>query len=448
MNGKPLENPFLPALGAAGVAILVVLAATSAFFVSPLIAPAVFLAAGLIWVIFRYPMGVLGALLAFMPVDYMVIEVGKVLGLPYMTVVSACTKEIPLLLLLIILGRRNGLKLMATDWFLLALIAVAALRTVFDGNLVSLVTDFQFALPYFVGRVTLLTPEQESRWAKRAVWIIAILAVLGMSEVFIFGGGPRTALYLATDSVTENGTLTASFGGAGFVGLREASTMVGPAFFAAMCMIALILWWVYLRNPVPAAMAAAGLICAITRSAWIGTALAVTLLAAVLGQWKRWALCVTLALAVFLAAIPILGIHDYLFYTRTGQDDSAQGHQQSALLGFQLIGSEPFGMGNRMVGIAAVWQNGNAGLVETTYLAFGAEYGIAAGLCFLGFFISALWRAWRQQSQLGYATVGIMVGLGFMMTVLLMHLDRRFACWSWFPVGLAVRAMPESRTQS
>lgn len=445
MNGQPLENPFGPAFLTSSGVLLLILVGISAFFVSPLIVPAALLAVALLGVIFRHPIGVLGALLAFMPADYMVIELGKFFGLPYMTVVSTCTKEVPLLLLLFILWRRNGFRPVAADWFLLALVAVAGIRTVFDGTLVSWVADFQFVVPYFVGRVTVLTGAQQSLWARRAVWIIAILAVLGMSEVFIFGAAPRTALYLATDSVTENGTLTAAFGGTGFVGMREASTMVGPAYFAALCMIALILWWMYCQNPLPAGMVAAGLACSVTRSAWLGTAVAITLLAVRMGQWRRLALGATLAVALFVVSIPVLGLSDYLFYSRTGQDSSAELHQASITTGVELMGDHPFGTGNRTVGARAVDENYNAAWVETTYLAFGAEYGIAAAVCFLGFFLSALWRAWRNQSELGYAVVAIMVGVGLMMMVLLMHMDRRFSCWAWFPVGLAVREASEVR---
>jgi hypothetical protein len=440
VNEESVENPFGSAFRAASAVLFLIIVAASAFFVPPLVVPAACLAILLLWVMFRHPVGVLGILLAFMPVDYMIIELGKFFGLSYMTAVSACTKEIPLFLLLVILWRRNGFRLVVADCFLLALVTVAAMRTMFDGTLVNWVTDFQFVLPYFVGRVTVLTAAQESLWARRAVWIIAILSVLGMSEVFFLGAAPRTALYLATDATTENGTLTAAFGGTGFVGIREASTMVGPAYFAGLCMIALILWWVYDRNLLPAAMVAGGLACSVTRSAWLGTALAITLLAVMTEQWRRFTIGVGLALALFVVSIPVLGLGDYLFYSKTGQDESAQMHQASIMTGVDLVLEQPLGTGNRTVGARAVDQNYNATWVETTYLAFAAEYGVAAGVCFVGFFLSALWRAWRSQSQLGHATVAIMAGLGTMMLVLLIHMDRRFSCWAWFPVGLAVRA--------
>lgn len=440
MNTHPLENPFAAAFRRGSFLLVVLLAASLSIFVSPLLILATILGFAAVWMIFRFPTSILGAVLAFAPIDYMVIEFGKLFKLPAMSVVSACTKEVPLLLLLLILGRRNGLKLATPDWFVLGLLILAVLRTLLDGSLLNLVTDFQFVIPYAIGRVAVLSSQRQCQWAKRAVWIVAILSVLGMIEIFVLGSAPRTFLYLATEGSTEGGRLTASFFGAGFAGMREASTMVGPPNFGALCMIAMILWWVYARNPVPAAMIAAGLMCSVTRSAWIGSAVAISLLGILMNQTKRLMVYFLLGIALFIAAIPTLGLRDYLFLTKTGQDPSAESHRDSILGGLDFIAGNPFGGGNIRVGPRPAEKNGNALLVETTDLAFGAEYGVLALICFVGFMLSALRLVWPQHSQLGYAAVGILVGLGLAMSVLLLHDDRRLACWEWFPVGLAVRS--------
>jgi len=440
VNTHPLENPFAAAFRKGSLLLALLVAASLSIFVSPLPILGAMLAIAALWMIFRFPTSVLGAVLAFSSIDYMAIEVGKLFALPSMSVVSACTKEGPLLLLLLVLWRRNGLKLVTPDWFVLGLFALAVFRTCFDGSLLNLVTDFQFLIPYAVGRVAVLSSRQECQWARRAVWIVGVLAVLGMIEVFVLGSGPRTLLYLATEGSTEGGRLTASFFGAGFAGMREASTMVGPPNFGALCMIAMILWWVYSRNPIPAGMIAAGLICSVTRSAWIGSAVAICLLGIRMNQMKRLLVYFVLAIVLFIAAIPTLGLRDYLFLTKTGQDPSAESHRDSILSGLNFIAGHPFGGGNTTVGPRPAEKNGNALLVETTDLAFGAEYGVLALVCFAGFMLTALRLAWRQHSQLGYATVGILVGLGLAMSVLLLHDDRRLACWEWFPVGLAVRS--------
>lgn len=440
MNGQPLENTYGSAFRTSSVVFVLILAASSCFFVPPYIVLGGFAGVSLLWVLFRYPTSLLGSLLAFMPVDYMVIELGKFLKLPDMTLVSLCTKEIPLLLLLFILWRRNRFRPAAPDWFLLALFTLAIVRTVFDGKFSLLAIDFDFLIIYAVGRVTVLTVKQECLWARVGVWIVAILSVLGMVEVFILGPGPRTVLYLATDSVTSGGNLTSSFGGTGFFGMREASTMVGPPNFGALCMIGLILWWVYCRNPMPGLMIAAGLLCSLTRSAWVGTAVAIFVLAVIMGQKKRLALYAALALAMFLASIPVLGLGDYLLATKTGEDSSVEGHRESIQDGLNYIADNPMGGGNGKVGTRAVIENSNALFTESTYLEMGGEYGLIALLCFLGFLLSALHLAWRQQSRLGYAAVGILVGLGLVLTIQVFHDDRRLSCWVWFPIGLAVQS--------
>jgi hypothetical protein len=395
--------------------------------------------AALLWAIFRYPVTVLGALLAFMPLDYMAIELGKFAGFPDMTLVSAGTKEIPLLLLTVVLWRRNGFRFATPDWLLLTCFALAAVRTIFDGTLTGLAIDFNFIVPYFVGRMTVLKEKQEQHWARRAVWIAAILSILGMIEIFILGEGPRTLLYLATDARTDGGQLAASFHGAGFTGLREAATMMGPNSFGPLCMIALVIWFVYCRNLLPGAMVAAGLICSVTRAAWLGTALAITLLAFLMTQKKRLLVYSVLVLALFAVSIPVLDLGDYFATMASGQDSSTEGHRNEIVTGVEYAADHPFGSGNEKISPLAAKSDGNAISVETTYPDLAAEYGIAAALFFVGFLACAGYCAWRNDSQLGRATVGILAGMCTVMVVTLPLFDRRLACWALFPVGLAIR---------
>lgn len=396
--------------------------------------------AALIWLVFRWPVSALGAVLAFMPIDFMVIAMGKFLGLPYMTVVSVCDKEVPLLLLAIILWRRNGVILGAPDWFLLASLAIAALHTVFGGTVVGLWTDFNFVIPYVVGRMTVLTLAQERLWARCAVWIMGVLSVLGLVEIFIIGEVPRTLLYVAIGSEASEEGLSGSFHGTGFTGLREAATTVGPNGFAVFCMVTLILWWVYCRNPFPASMVAVGLVCSVTRSAWIGTATAIPLLAVVMKQSKRFFLYAALSLSLFVAAIPVLGLGDFLLYNKTGQDESAESHRDDISSGLKFAAAHPFGTGNSKLSPLELKEDNNTRVFETTYPQLSAEYGIAAGFLFVGFLLSALRHVWQERTQLGYAALGILVGISLVMVVTLPLTDRRLACWILFPIGLAVRS--------
>ncbi|HEY4816233.1 MAG TPA: O-antigen ligase family protein [Candidatus Acidoferrum sp.] len=398
-----------------------------------------FVGAAALWLVLKFPVTVLGLVLAFMPFDFMTIALGKFFGLPHMTLVSVFDKEGLLLLVGILLWRRNGFKISTPDWFLLAFFVLALVRTFFSGTLLNLAADLGFILPYMVGRMAVLTTQQEQLGAQCAVWIIGILSVLGLAEVFIFGEGPRTLLYVAIDSETEGGQLTTPFHGAGLLGLREAATMVGPNGFGALCMIALIIWWVYSRNPLPAGMAAVGLICSVTRNAWLGAAAAIVLLAVMMRQKRRLALYATLALGLFIASIPVLGLKDYLFFTKTGQDPSAEFHQDQILTGLKYNAEHPFGSSNKLSPLASK-EVSNALIFETTYPAVAAEYGIPVVLCFLAFLFSALHLLWKEKSHLGYTALGIVVAMCIVMIFTNPLVDRRLMIWVWFPVGLAVRS--------
>src|SRR6267154_3557931 len=112
---------------------ILTLAGLLSIFVSPLMVLVPFVGAAALWLVLRFPITLLGLVLAFMPFDFMAIALGKFFGLPHMTLVSALDKEIILLLLAFLLWRKNGFKAVAADWFLLACFVIAAIRTAFGG---------------------------------------------------------------------------------------------------------------------------------------------------------------------------------------------------------------------------------------------------------------------------------------------------------------------------
>jgi O-antigen ligase len=166
-----------------------------------------------------------------------------------------------------------------------------------------------------------------------------------------------------------------------------------------------------------------------------------------MGQGKRFARHAGLGLALFAVSVPVLGLGDYLFATRSGEDLSEKGHRDSVLSGLQYVAEHPLGGGNEKIGPRPAEGNSNAFLVENTYLAFATEYGIMGLLCFLGFIFSALRLAMRQKSPLGYSSLGILFGIGLVMLVFNLHDDRRLACWEWFPIGLLVGASTRTPIQ-
>lgn len=453
------ENPFAVAFGISSI-VFVLFAAVFLHVVGvPLTGFALLLSAGaLLWMAFLYPATALGGVLALMSIYPIAFLLAKFFGPPYIALFEGCDRVV-LLLLAFILWRRYGVKLVAADWFLLVCFGLAVVRLAFGGALINLLADFSFMIAYAAGRVAVLTAGQQKSWARGAVWIIAVLSVVGMSEVFVFGQGPRAILYSSvTDGLTLNGTLDGRFFAESFAGLRESATMVSPPFFALLCMAALVIWWVYCRNPLPAAMITAGLICTVTRSAWLGTALAIPLLALKMEQKRRFLLYAALALTLFIGSVPVVGLGDYLLKTKSGGDVSTQGHLATLVTGVEYVTGHPFGAGpgnyDRGAGAKhSISLSSSAPWVESSYLLLASEYGVLTGLCFLGFVLTALWLSWRERILLGYASVGILVGFGAAMMVAPLHADFALASWIWFPVGLAVRSStagrrPRERTET
>jgi hypothetical protein len=146
---------------------------------------------------------------------------------------------------------------------------------------------------------------------------------------------------------------------------------------------------------------------------------------------------------LFVAAIPTLGLSDFLLSTRTGDDPSRASHQESLFGGIAYTIRHPLGVGPGNIGKWAVKEDKNAPGIEDTYLTIGAQYGITALLCFVAFLISTLRLLWPMRTQLSYAAIGIIFGFGVVMIFAALHDVFPLACWLWFPVGRAIRSINE-----
>ena len=416
----------------------------NAFGISLVLLALVALAVGLLLLAYRYPLIGMGGYLAFMPVYTLVFLIAKFLGPSYIGSLEGVDRVV-LLHFVFILWRRNGVKLIAPDWCLLGAFVLAATKLVGGGNLIAFFRDFNFMIAYAAGRVAILSSEREVSWAKRAVWIVAVLAILGMFEVFLIGEAPRTLLYLAVaPGGIDHGALNAAFHGEAYTGLRESSTMFGPLQFAPLCMAALIVWWIYSRKWLPGAMIASGLICSVTRSAWVGTAAAISVLCILRGETKQLLKFGTIILALFIAAIPVLGLTGYLSATKTGEDPSAEGHRESLIEGVTFVLQHPFGVGLGDTEHLTAEGERDAYSVESTYLTVAGRYGLLMLFCFVGFLISIVRLLWAKHTPLAYVAVGVVTGFGTVMMFASLHDVFPLACWLWFPVGLAVRSASES----
>ena len=442
------ENRFAPLAICGVVSILLFAGLLRALGVSLVVPALVFGVAALVWIALRYTIPALGVVLALMSIFPLAFILAKFFGPPYIASLEGCDR-VALLVIACILWKRNGVKLVAADWFLLAAFALALIRLSFGGELINLLADFGFIIAYAAGRVTPLSVERQRLWAERAVWIVAVLSILGMVEIFVLGQGPRAILYSTSETAfASNGALSESFAADSSI-FRETSTMISPPFFALLCMVALIIWWVYLRSTWPALIIGAGMICAVTRSAWIGTALAITLLAFRMKQKKRLIPYASLAIALFVASIPFLGMTDYLTKTKSNDEASAQYHQVTLNEGLQYVIEHPLGSGpgnyeHPLNSKHSVVSTTGAPWIESTYLKIAAEYGVVVGVCFAGLVIFAGRAIWVQWTHLGHTAIGILIGFGLAMIVAPLNAEFALASWIWFPVGLAVRSATNS----
>ena len=155
-----------------------------------------------------------------------------------------------------------------------------------------------------------------------------------------------------------------------------------------------------------AGLAMAASLASFTRSAWIGLALGVVILAA--AHWREPGARRSLAAVLFAAAVLALPIAPRLAAwtrdTATGAatDTSSPRHLEAWLRGARTIADHPLGLGPGRAGEVSVRVLGGAGIVtESSYLQFGVEYGVVGGVLVSTFVVSlarALARTLRART--------------------------------------------------
>lgn len=378
--------------------------------------------------------------LFIMPLFTLAFLIAKFFGPSYIAGLEGLDRAILCLLALFLLIR-NGIRLVFVDCIALGCLLMALLRLPLDGLLLSLASDFGFLIAYFAGRTMMLPEEQQGRWARVAVWVVAIISVASLCEVFGLGEGPRTILYMKTAEATiDNGVaLNASFHSSAYTGLRASGTMLGPLQFGPLCMIALIFWWVYSGKAIPGLMILAGLLCSLTRSAWVGTFVAILALGLLMGRAKRLALYGGLALTLILVAAPFIGLENYFSAKTQKNDISAEQHKDSVQEGLLFLAQHPLGAGSKNVGRQALKTDDKAVYFENAYLSLAGAYGIPTVFCLLVFiFVLMMMGLKSPNKKLGYTVFGILLGFTIELLFASLHDVFPLACWIWFPAGLMV----------
>jgi hypothetical protein len=424
--------------------LLVVLAAGLAFALTGSILPAAAIlavsAAGAAWQLSTRTS--VGIFLMLMPLQWLVIAVLQFAGVAQYQAISGMKEVILVAATLWFLSRSSRLRLTIPDAVLVSVLTLAIFEQIFHTDIKGLRDDWEWTIVYLLGRVLVLRPSTQALWAKAAVWMAAVLSLIGIWEVEYLGSAPRLLLLRTAYGDTR---LPSAFTATGYSGLRAASTMASPLIFSGLCVVALVLWWIYMKNPIPAIIIGTGLTFTLTRSAFVAALVAVVV-AGIRRREKIRLSALAAVVAVGLAiAIPTLDLSHFLNATLNfGADTSTLGHQTSIVHGFEVMLDHPLGIGAGTVGPRQVEKSSDALSIESSLLTIAIEYGIAGGALYAAFLIACLWSMWRLQEPVGYAGFSILLGYFLLLCVGPLHFDIPLGCWVWFAVGMAITRAAET----
>ena len=264
----------------------------------------------------------------------------------------------------------------------------------------------EFAILFLA--VTILAPDVA--WLRRASWVLVPLVLLA-AEVgivqLLFGFRFYNVLYHAPGEVLTS-AFSAKFGG--LIVPRAVGTYTAPNEFGLGLVIYLVaillpLAFTRLNSATRTLLAAAATLACLalaltySRSAWLGVALAVPVVALLLrrpiARWvdahRRRGMAHMRMMTMGLAAIVVLvggvfvvsGGLRFLVTTLTGQEASAAGRPTSLSNGIEALLSHPLGGGLTSAGPKAKSLNPTAVLTENWYLVYGIQLGwlAFAALC-------------------------------------------------------------------
>ena len=377
-----------------------------------------------------------GIFLLLIPLQWFAIALLQLNGVQYYELISALKEVFLVLAILWFAYREQRFRVTIPDFILAAAIVIALLEQIYHTDIRSFRDDWEWVLPYMLGRVVAIPRRTVRNWARGAVWMCVGLAIFGGWEVLVLG--PQFRLLLL--SIVEGDLkLPPPFFADGYDGLRAASTMVSPLSFSAVCMVALIFWWTFMDNPVPALLIAAGLVLTVTRSALLAAVIGVFLIGMRRHEAKRLSVLILALIASLAVAIPLLHLDKFVTLTFTpGADTSLVGHQNSVVNGFDVMLAHPLGTGAGSASPRSLAREEASMDIESAYITIAVEYGIPVGILYVGFFVACSWTLFGLRDNVGYAAFSVLVGFALLLAVGPLHQDLPVACWIWVPVGMAV----------
>jgi hypothetical protein len=397
--------------------------------------------AGGMFLVWQYPVKVCGLLLLTVPLNFLLVACLKFIHSPLATPIAA-TKEggATALIIVFLLKRRRPLRLLLPDYCLLILLAFVGIRQVLGGTIGpvsyymggtvfnALRVDFDWVLLYVVGRLLLLDEQTMDRWSRAAIWLISLLTLGAAYEIFILGPEPRQLLYASTFADQPFPT---SYVALGYGYIRASATLVGPLEFGVLCMVALVVLFAYERPVATAILPMAGLILSVSRASIIGAAIALFVLAVRRQKFIKFAATLFVVVALLAYLIPLLGLTDLVSSSFNKTDPSLISHQETIREGWDVVTQYPFGLGSGTVG-----PDGRP--FESSYLTLTGEFGIFAGITFIGFLVACVRQFWTLPTKLGDAAIAIVIGFSIMMIGQGILQSPYISYWVWLPIGMAV----------
>ena len=383
----------------------------------------------------HWPFATVLALVAVLPFQPLPTMIAQAVDVPHIHMISGVKEGLFLIAIVSGLSHRR-IKLQTVDYILVALILMTIVSRLFGGYWMGIKDDWEFALPFFAGRLFPIPSKYELRWVKIVLASMSIVAVLGILE-YLFVPLELRILWLGLTKAPEY------YSAAGYSGERIGSTLAGPTEFGNCCALAFIFYWAYkshLRRwwMAGAACIGIGLFLSVTRGAWLAAALGVALLEVRTGRSVRLVVGVLAGACLFLALLPVLGLKGYYKETTSLQDPSLQGHLETARASVDAALDHPLGTGPGTAGPRAVERDPNAIGIEGSFLTISVEYGIFAGVLFVLFCLLCLKGCLDNPSRLGLAAASVLLGYLSMLAITPAHQSLATAALALFPAGAAL----------
>lgn len=380
--------------------------------------------------------------LLFQPVALLVM---KFLQMPdsWVAAVSAL-KELAMAVVFFSLLRNKKPRLILPDFLLLGLLLIALVLALFGESssaVMGLKDDFGFILAYGAGRVLITNEMQQLFCVRVALAVIALIAILGILEFAFVGPAPRMFL----TGLTSKEQLSPTFSAELLERFRAASTLTSPIEFGHICTIALLFFaayrnWLAWPYWIASILIACGLLTSVTRSAWLGTAIGLGLIALRTGQRLKLLLALIVGVTILFALAPFVGMSDFLQVTLKGKESSLVGHEQSLTEMSRRVLSHPLGNGPGTAGVRAAERASHMSvpIAESCYLHLGIEYGVLGTLLFATFCISVIKCTLRNRSTFGVASSAVALAFVTIYAFVAPPIDFPGAAWTWLPIGFTV----------